>query len=105
MSTQMDEDPGQGNLRRASIEQASSGGMVATVNTIRKVGISNLCEIESHAIRRIANSTSHFVRFVGGGDLRFAFTDKGELLELSGHRISFNITQDGEVDVSPYFPD
>ncbi len=90
------------NAPQARIESTQEGGFVATVRKIHKVGVSNLCDIESHAITRIANSTSHFIRFVGGGDLRFAFTDKGELLELSGHRISFNITEDGEVDVSPY---
>jgi hypothetical protein len=84
------------------LESTPEGGLVATVQTIRKVGISNLCDIESHTITRITSSTSHFVRFVGGGDLRFAFTDKGDLLELSGHCINFNITEDGEVDVSPF---
>lgn len=83
-------------------DSTPEGGLVATVQTIRKVGISNLCDIESHTITRFANSTSHFVRFVFGGDLRFAFTDKGELLELSGHCITFNITENGEVDVSPF---
>ena len=91
-----------GDARQTRIESSSDGGVVATVQKIHKVGVSNLCDIESHTITRIASSTSHFIRFLGGGDLRFAFTDKGELLELSGHRISFNISDDGAVDVSPY---
>ncbi|HEX7639953.1 MAG TPA: hypothetical protein VF457_16265 [Burkholderiaceae bacterium] len=77
-------------------------GYVAKVPQITTVGISNLCTIESHAVTRIANSTSHYVRFLGGGDLRFAFTDQGELLELSGHGIQFHISADGAVDVRPY---
>ena len=91
-----------GRAHSTRLESTPEGGLVATVQTIRKVGISNLCDIESHTITRIASSTSHFVRLLGGGDLCFAFTDKGELLELSGHRISFNITENGEVDVSPF---
>jgi hypothetical protein len=90
------------NKTTTSSDEPPEVGLVATVETIKKVGVSNLCDIESHTITHIANSTSHYIRFVGGSDLRFAFTDKGELLELSGHCINFSITESGEVDVSPY---
>ena len=88
-----------------SLIQKADGSLQATLSTsIRKVGIGNLCDIESHAITRIANSTSHFVRFIGGGDLQYAFTDKGELLQLSGHGIQFSITDEGVVDASRHLP-
>ena len=85
--------------------QTNGAGFVATVPKIRTVGISNICAIESYSITRIANSTSHFVRFVGGGDLQFAFSDKGELLQLSGHRIQFDVSESGDVNVSQYMPE
>jgi hypothetical protein len=91
-----------GDARPTRIEATQDGGLVATVPRIHTVGVSNLCDIESHTITRIASSTSHFIRFFGGGDLQFAFTDKGELLQLSGHRIQFDISESGAVDVSPY---
>jgi len=82
--------------------QHDDDGYVARVPQIRVVGISDLSSIESYAVNRIANSTSHYVRFLNGGDLRFAYSDRGELLELSGHRIRFTISEDGRVDVCSY---
>jgi hypothetical protein len=52
------------------LETSEDGGFIATVPKIHKVGVSNLCAIERHTVTRIVNSTSHFIRFIGGGDLR-----------------------------------
>ncbi len=61
----------------------ASGAVEIELGRIRSVGLSNVCEVESHHINRVAGSTSHVVRFIGGSCLQFAYNDRGEFIELS----------------------
>jgi hypothetical protein len=60
------------------------------------VTVSDLQWVEQHTITRVFNSVSHFIRFVGGGELRFAFSFEGDLLELSGVGVEMSSMHDGE---------
>lgn len=53
------------------------------VGTIRSVGLKNLTHFESHPSHRILNSVSHYVKFYGGGELKFSYSSKGKLIEHS----------------------
>jgi hypothetical protein len=79
-----------------SMRASSDQPVKMDLGTIRSVGIRNLVHVESHAITRVAGSVSHYVRFFGGGALRFAYNDRGQLIELVCELLSVT-TQDGEV--------
>ena len=49
---------------------------------IRSVGVKNIIDVELHAINTVLNSRSHLLRFRNGGEVRFAYNDKGFLIEL-----------------------
>jgi hypothetical protein len=59
------------------------GDLEFSLESIATVGVEDLRWVEQHAISRVYNSISHFIRFVGGGEVRFAFSLDGDLLELS----------------------
>ena len=60
----------------------SEGPVALHIDSIRAVGIENLVEVESHTINRVFNSVSHPVKFHGGGEVRFSYNAKGEILEF-----------------------
>ena len=63
---------------------------------VQSVGLENLCDVQSHTINRIANSTSHVVRFFGGGHVQFAYNDRGQLLESSGQSVNFRLDENSK---------
>jgi hypothetical protein len=65
--------------------------------TIEAVGIHNVIEVESHQINRVLGSTSHYIRFHGGGEVRFAYNDQGKLIELSARSCGFSLTNKNEL--------
>ena len=69
---------------------------------IKSVGIANIVSVENHAVHSIVGSVSHHVKFHGGGELRFAFNERGQLLEFTAHELLVT-TQSGSVmvDVRP----
>lgn len=64
---------------------------------IESVGIHNVIEVESHQINRVLGSTSHYVRFHGGGEVRFAYNDQGKLIELSARDCGFSLSNKNEL--------
>lgn len=70
-----------------TIEHDAEGNLLVTMPTIRSVGIADLTQVQSHHVNRIAGSTSHVVHFIGGGLLRFAYSEQGKLIELSGRHV------------------
>lgn len=53
------------------------------IDSIQSVGIENLVDVEVHAINRLFNSVSHYIKFFGGGEVRFSYNAEGELLEFT----------------------
>ena len=51
-------------------------------DTIKSIGIENLADVEAHSINNVFNSVSHYVRFFGGGEVRFSYNAEGRLLEF-----------------------
>lgn len=73
-----------------------------TLEGVDAVTVSDLQWVEQHTITRVFNSVSHFIRFVGGGELRFAFSFEGDLLELSGVGVKMSSAPDsGTLVFSP----
>ena len=84
----------------------STGEMIAideqgraniNLKKIGAVGIHNLADIEVHNINTIVGSISHYVRFVGGGEIRFVYNASGKLIELSATNVITTISQDNEI--------
>jgi hypothetical protein len=75
----------------------SDGQVLADVPVITSVGLCNLCEIRSHEVVRVAGLVSHSVRFMDGGQMRFAYNERGELVELYSRGVSVAISKDGRV--------
>jgi hypothetical protein len=78
------------------------GNIAAELSTIKSVGIADLADVHSHEIVRIFGSVSHHVRFVGGGELRFVYNTRGELLELSASSVKGSISDDHRLVFMPY---
>lgn len=82
---------------------AMEGGTVINeLPRLTSVGIHNLAEVKEHEVVRIAGMTSHFVQFHDGGYLRFAFNERGQLVELSGFRIRATFNRTGQMVVGAY---
>lgn len=75
----------------------SQNQLLAELPVITSVGLCNVCEVRSHDVVRVAGFVSHCVSFLDGGELRFAYSDRGELIELHCLGISVAVTQDGRV--------
>ena len=94
----------------SEFEDASTGdwivlagdGISLDLDSIRNVGIDNLCDVETHCINRVYDTISHFIRFTGGGEVRFVISLTGELLELYGQGVNMHISKGGILYFGPY---
>ncbi|WP_157265997.1 hypothetical protein [Azohydromonas aeria] len=75
----------------------SDGQIRAELPVVTSVGLCNLCEVRSHEVVRVAGMASHSVRFIDGGQLRFAYNDRGELVELVCLGVGVALGKDGRV--------
>ena len=66
----------------AAIDDGSSTSQVS-LDEIRAVRVEDLSQVLDHRIARIMGSTSHVIRFIGGGELRYAYNNRGQVIELS----------------------
>lgn len=80
-----------------SIEIDGKGVACVHLKQIRSVGIHNLADVESHNINNIVGSISHYVRFVGGGEVRFVYNANGQLIELSANNVITTVSQNNEI--------
>lgn len=84
-------------LDHEGIEMHVDGGSLdITFEYVKAVTVADLAWVEEHTITRVFDTVSHFVRFVGGGQLRFAFSFDGDLLELSSDGASLTVSPDGQ---------
>ena len=61
------------------------------IEMIKSVGVENLVDIEVHNINTVFGSVSHYIRFHGGGEVRFSYNAKGEILEFTAQRVDAQI--------------
>jgi hypothetical protein len=52
------------------------------LDEIRAVGVEDLAQIVEHRIDRLPGRTVHWLRFVGGGELRYAVDGRGQVVTL-----------------------
>lgn len=80
------------------VSATKEGNWEIAIKQIKAIGIANLVDIEVHRINHIANSTSHFLRFRGGGELSFSYNQAGQVLEFSWNKLDFAISPNGELN-------
>ncbi len=66
----------------AAIDDGSGISQVS-LDEIRAVRVEDLSHVLEHRIARIMGSTSHVIRFIGGGELRYAYNSRGQVIELT----------------------
>jgi hypothetical protein len=81
----------------ATIDISNERNVELNIETIQSVGIYDLSEVEGHLINQVLGSTSHLVRFHGGGELRFAYNQQGKLIELSASNCGFVLSNSNEL--------
>jgi hypothetical protein len=79
-----------------AVHQDAQGNLDIVVEGIKSVGIKNIGFVESYQVNTLFGSRSHVVRFVTGGVLQFAFNEKSEMIELSSHKLQFELSHLGE---------
>lgn len=70
-----------------SVSLTSKEPVSLHIESIKSVGVENLVDIETHTINRLFNSVSHYIRFFGGGEVRFSYNAEGELLEFTAKNV------------------
>lgn len=78
-----------------SVSLTSKHPVSLHIESIRSVGIENLIDVETHAINVLFGLVSHYVRFFGGGEVRFSYNAEGEVLEFATTNVDAAIL-DGE---------
>lgn len=73
------------------------GNVSINLQRIESVGIHNLADVAEHNIERVAGLISHFVRFVDGGEARFAYNTQGQLVDLSAANVGVSVSNQNEI--------
>ena len=60
----------------------------------RAVQVDDLAQVLDHRIARIVGSTSQVVRFIGGGELRYAHNSRGQVIELSSSGVRASVSRE-----------
>ena len=62
------------------------------LDEIRAVQVDDLAQVLDHRIARIMSSTSHVVRFIGGGELRYVYNRRGQVIDLSSSGVRASVS-------------
>ena len=81
-----------------SIVYRQDGGNIRIENLIPKsVGIEDLSEIESFAMRTVNGMRIYRVNYVGGGYVEVTYSKEGQVIGLIGYNIEQTISKDNEI--------
>lgn len=85
---------------RAAVAADYEGGMLVSTGSIIAVSIANIADVQSHQVFRAIGSTSHLVRFVGGGELHYVFDDRGRVIAMSATGVRSEVSAQHVVTVA-----
>jgi hypothetical protein len=71
------------------------------LEAIKGVTVANLSQVLDHRIHRSLGRTTHVVRFLHGGELRYACDHRGRLMELATVGLRSTVSDDGTVTFNP----
>ena len=70
-------------VRWIAVIDDGNGSSQVSLDEISAVRVEDLSQVLDHRIARIMGSTSHVIRFIGGGELRYAYNSRGQVIELA----------------------
>lgn len=74
----------------------AKGSTILELDKLRTAGIRQLADVESHTVNNVMGSISHYVRFHGGGEVKYAYSQiTGKLIALSVENASVRVSKDG----------
>ena len=79
-------------VRWIAVIDDGNGASQVSLDEIRAVRVEDLSQVLEHRIAHIVGSTSHVVRFIGGGELRYAYNGRGQVIELSATGIKGSVS-------------
>lgn len=87
----------------AVIKRVDQNHIHINFNNIKSVGLNNIMDIECHTINTIYNSRSHLIKFRNGGEVTFAYNDKGQLVDLRAIGVNLLLNSSNELvfSISP----
>ncbi len=88
----------------ATITTNPDGSVTLDFKQIKNIGIHNIIDVHTHNVVNVLGMVSHFVKFHNGGELRFAYNQAGQLVELSFSRLHANIIDGNRVMFSASEP-
>ena len=88
----------------AAVLQQPGGPVRMPLEAVKAVTIGNLAQVLDHEVTRSLDGSVHVVRFLHGGELRFAYDGQGRLIELTTLGLRSRVADDGTVtfDPTPY---
>ena len=69
----------------------------ADLSLITSIGVKHLDEVASHTVNTIVGSRSHVIHFVNGAILQYAYSNNGNLIELSGQNLACSLSGKNEL--------
>jgi hypothetical protein len=88
----------------ATITTNPDGSVSLDFKRIKNIGLHNIIDVQTHSVNNVLGMVSHFVKFHNGGELRFAYNQTGQLVELSFTSLHVNITDGNRVMFSASEP-
>jgi hypothetical protein len=92
--------PGEPALRMVASVDDGHRTVQIPLDEIRAVRVDDLAQVMDHRIARIMGSASHVVRFVGGGELRYVYNSRGQVIELSSTGVCASVSPERVVSFS-----
>jgi hypothetical protein len=80
-----------------SIKRVGEDHLHIDFKNIKSVGVKNIIDVEFHAVNTVLNSRSHLIRFRNGGEVMFAYNDKGCLIELIAKGVDLTLSSSDEL--------
>jgi hypothetical protein len=77
----------------ATITTQLDGSIQLDLKSISTIGVANIIDIQTHNIQDVLGMKSHFIKFQSGGEVRFAYNQLGQLVELSFLGLLVKITE------------
>ena len=74
-----------------------AGGITIENLTPKTVGVKNLADIVSYAVRQENELHIHRVEFINGGHVEVSYAANGSVVGCSGHNLSQTINKDNEI--------
>ena len=76
------------------------GGVTIENIVPKSIGIRNLSEIESFAVRTQDQTRIYRVDFFGGGHVEVTYAQDGQVMEVTGQNLIHSLSKDNEIIVS-----